>query len=162
MSREAVGFADLRSRRDFMSLDGAHVNARHQHCWRSGICSYMHPYQRRYNCYDCYDERVTSLRSMFDCEKDIVRSYLRPMSTTPSRYVRVSPRKSRSITDLRVIARRRRIFYDFPLSHGPMSLTLVWLCCGNLIFFLFLLRQLFIARKVAVFAFEHSSTYIFN
>lgn len=95
MSCKAVGFADLRSRRRFMSLDGARVNARH-HCRRSATCDRMRPHQR-------FDERVSPIRSMSDRGKDaaVARSQMRTSTTISS--VPVSTRvfqKSRSTFDL--------------------------------------------------------------
>lgn len=79
MSCKAVGFADLRSRRRFMSLDRARANARH-HCRRSATYDRMRLHQRR------YDERVSSVRSMPDRGKDaaVTRSQMRTSTTITS------------------------------------------------------------------------------
>lgn len=86
MSCKAVGFADLRSRRRFMSLDGTRASARH-HCRRSATCDRMRPCQRH------YDERVSPLRSMPDRGEDaaVARSQMRTSTTISSTAVSTRP-----------------------------------------------------------------------
>lgn len=128
MSCKAIGFADQRSRRRFMSLDGARANARH-HCRRSTTCDRMRPHQRRYG------ERVSSLRSMPDRGKDaaVARSQMRTSTTISS--VPVSMRTPWGVgiaiqtSRLRSSAEGRR-FHDFPLSLRPTGRSLSCGGCG--------------------------------
>lgn len=127
MSGKAVGFADLRSRRRFMSHDRARANARH-HCRRSAIRDRTRSHQRR------YDGRVSPLRSMPDRGKDaaVARSQMRATTTISSAPVSTAGLPgtpgSRPTSGSRGGARRRwhlpRLSIVIP-SNG--WITLVWL-----------------------------------
>lgn len=84
MSCKAVGFANQRSRRRYMSLDGIRADTRH-HCRRSS--DRMRPHQRRYN------ERVSPLRSMPDRGRDAAASGSQMRTSTTITSLPVSARR---------------------------------------------------------------------
>lgn len=164
MSGKAVGFADLRSRRRFMSFDRARANARH-HCRRSAIRDRMRSHQRRYD-----ESRVSPLRFMPDRGEDaaVARSQMRTSTTITSAPVSTQGFPGTELaTDHRFLQRGKEeaTLHDFPLSFHPAEITLVWLCYRDprvsprsLPPGTFHLEQLLSLRKFTVSVVRHART----